>query len=169
MARSSRVKNQKKKKEKEKEKKRYHRDTLSNNGDVETTVTKSGQVVEGWVRLAAAAIPHISHAGCLFCLAPAILLPYFSHNAAACMSLYFTRDYFTNLSLLSPSTILRHVKREIESGFFFFNVLSFIARAAAFYGGVTSVADNHDEKFIRRGFDFHRRRDRFLENLHFQE
>lgn len=43
---------------------------------------------------------------------------------------------------------------------FFFNVLSFIARSA-FYGGVTSVADNHDEKFIRI-FDFHRRRDRFL-------
>lgn len=38
MARSSRVKNQKKKKKKkkEKEKKRCHRDTLSNNGDVET-------------------------------------------------------------------------------------------------------------------------------------
>ena len=39
-------------------------------------------------------------------------------------------------------------------------VLSFIARSA-FYGGVTSVADNHDEKFIRI-FDFHRRRNRFL-------
>ena len=39
MARSSRVKNQKKKKKKKKkkkEKKRCHRDTLSNNGDVET-------------------------------------------------------------------------------------------------------------------------------------
>lgn len=71
------------------------------------------------------------------------------------MSLYFTRDQPPS------STILRHVKREIESGFFFFfNVLSFIARSA-FYGGVTSVADNHDEKFIRI-FDFHRRRDRFL-------
>lgn len=166
MARSSRVKNQKKKKEKEKKKKRYHRDTLSNNGDVETTVTKNGQVVEGWVRLAAAAIPHISHAGCLFCLAPAILLPYFSHNADACMSLYFTRDQpLPPLPLDHPPP--RQTRDRIR--ILFFNVLSFIARAAAFYGGVTSVADNHDEKFIRRGFDFHRRRDRFLENLHFQE
>ena len=51
-----------------------------------------GGWTRGWVRLAAAAIPHISHAGCLFCLAPAILLPYFSHNAAACVCLFISRE-----------------------------------------------------------------------------
>lgn len=39
------------------------------------------------------------------------------HIMRPCVCLFISRE--TNLSLLSPSTILRHVKREIESGFFF--------------------------------------------------